>query len=86
AALDLTRVRLATEKELADLFPDCELGAMPPLGGLFGMPVYVDSALGHIDSIAFNGGTHRDVVILSYADFVKMVKPKTVHFARYVSV
>ncbi len=85
AALDLTRVRLATEKELAELFIDCELGAMPPFGNLFGMPVYVDSSLAKQDTIAFNAGTHRDVVHMKYKDFERLVQPRIVHFGRYVT-
>ncbi|MDX2154700.1 MAG: YbaK/EbsC family protein [Bryobacteraceae bacterium] len=85
AALDLTRARLATERELAGLFPQCELGAMPPVGVMFGMPVYVDSSLTRNQTIAFNGGTHRDVVILRYADFEKLVQPRVMQFARFVT-
>jgi Ala-tRNA(Pro) deacylase len=85
AALDLSRVRLATEKELAELFPDCELGAMPPFGSLFGMPVFVDSSLARQDIIAFNAGTHRDVVHMNYRDYERIAQPRVVHFARWVT-
>jgi Ala-tRNA(Pro) deacylase len=84
-ALDLSRARLATEKELSELFPDCELGAMPPFGSLFGMPVFVDSSLGRQDVIAFNAGTHRDVVHMKYRDFERISQPRVVHFARWVT-
>jgi Ala-tRNA(Pro) deacylase len=80
--LGLARLRLATEAELGELFPGCELGAMPPLGNLFGMPVYVDGRLAGEDMIAFNGGTHRDVVHMHYADFERLVNPMVVPFAR----
>lgn len=83
AALDLSRVRLATEKEIAELFLDCELGAMPPFGSLFGLPVFLDSCVARQDTIAFNAGTHRDVVQMKYADFDRLVQPRVVHFARY---
>jgi len=83
--LGLTRLRLATETELGDLFPDCELGAMPPLGNLFGLPVYVDTQLAAEEIIAFNAGTHRDVVYMRYRDFQQLVKPEIVPFARRVS-
>jgi Ala-tRNA(Pro) deacylase len=82
AALGLRRARLATEKELAELFPDCELGPMPPLGNLYKMPTYVESSLAEEEWIAFNGGTHRDVVYLRFEDFRRLVKPVIVHFAR----
>lgn len=83
--LGLARLRLATEQELDQLFPDCEVGAMPPFGNLFGLPVYVESGLAGEERIAFNAGTHRDVVYLRYRDFEKLVKPKVVHFARSVA-
>lgn len=85
AALELTRVRLATEKELAELFLDCELGAMPPFGSLFGLPVFVDSSLTRQDTIAFNAGTHRDVVHMRYRDYEQIAQPRVVHFARWVT-
>ena len=78
------RLRLATEKELAGLFPECELGAMPPFGSLFHMPVYVDSRLAGEEMIEFNAGTHRDVVRLRFRDYESLVKPIIVNFARVV--
>jgi Ala-tRNA(Pro) deacylase len=80
--LDMPRLRLATEKELAALFPDCEVGAMPPLGALFDMPVYIDYSLTHEDEIAFNASTHRDVIHMKYVDFANVVWPHKVAFAR----
>lgn len=82
AALGIKRARLATEKELAELFPDCELGAMPPLGNLYKMPTYVESSLAEEEWIAFNAGTHQDVVHLRFEDFKRLTKPLIVHFAR----
>jgi Ala-tRNA(Pro) deacylase len=82
AALGLQRLRLATEAELAELFPECELGAMPPFGNLFGLPVYVDSAVAGEETIAFNAGTHRDVVLMRFKDYQNLVKPEIVRFAR----
>lgn len=80
--LALSRLRLATEAELADLFPPCELGAMPPFGNLFGLPVYVDSRLAGEDMITFNAGTHRDVIHMHFGDFERMVQPSVVAFSR----
>ncbi|HOK48490.1 MAG TPA: YbaK/EbsC family protein [Bryobacteraceae bacterium] len=80
--LGLSRLRLATEAELKDLFPTCELGAMPPFGNLFGLPVYVDSRLAGEDMITFNAGTHRDVIHMHFADFERLVHPSIVPFAR----
>jgi Ala-tRNA(Pro) deacylase len=69
-------VRLARESEFAGRFADCELGAMPPLGNLYGMDVYVDPDLAKDEMIAFNAGTHTDLVVMRYADFERVVKPK----------
>ncbi len=80
--LGLSRLRLATEAELADLFPPCELGAMPPFGNLFGLPVYVDSRLAGEDMITFNAGTHRDVIHMHFRDFERLVQPSIVAFSR----
>lgn len=68
-------VRLATEKELAPLFEDCEPGAMPPFGCLYGKPVYVDVSLARDPEIVFNAGTHVDAIRMSYEDFAKLVQP-----------
>ena len=72
--LGLSYIRLANESELSDLFPDCELGAMPPFGDACEMPVIVDAGVAR-DYVAFTIGTHRDVVRLSFADFQKLAKP-----------
>lgn len=69
------QVRLATESELRSLFPDCEVGAMPPFGHLYGMKVYVAASLAHEKEIAFNAGTHTEVIKLSYEDFERLEKP-----------
>ena len=82
AALGLSQARLATEKELAELFPDCELGAMPPLGPLYGLPVYLDAVLAGQDTIAFNAGTHCDVIHMRTADFRRLVSPHIVSLTR----
>lgn len=68
-------VRLAEENEFKGLFPDCEVGAMPPFGNLYSIPVYVASALAEDKEIAFNAGTHTDVMKIGYSDFDKLVKP-----------
>ena len=75
-------VRLAGEQEFGDLFPDCELGAMPPFGSLYNLPVYVDESLAADEMIVFNAGTHRDAIRMRYGDFVGLAKPKVCSFAR----
>ena len=81
AALGLQEVRLATEEELSELFPHAELGAMPPLGKLFNLPVYLDERLNEEKHIVFNAGTHRDSVHMSVADYVRLTDPLITHFA-----
>jgi len=70
-----TSVELAKEDEFKDSFPDCELGAMPPFGNLFGVEVFVSPHLTAADRIAFNAGSHTDVMQLSYGDFKRLVDP-----------
>ncbi len=81
-ALGLSHVRLATEEELGKLFPDCELGAMPPFGALYGVKVYLDDSIAGEDMIAFNAGTHRDEVHMRTADYRKLANPAIVSLAR----
>jgi Ala-tRNA(Pro) deacylase len=81
-ALGLAQARLATEEELAKLFPDCELGAMPPIGALYGLPVYLDSALLDEKMIAFNAGNHRDVIHMQTDDYRALAQPTVVSMAR----
>jgi Ala-tRNA(Pro) deacylase len=69
---------LATEVEFAGLFPGCEPGAMPPFGNLYGIPVWVDESLARDDEIVFNAGNHEQTVHMRYADFARLVQPRTV--------
>jgi Ala-tRNA(Pro) deacylase len=74
-------VELATEQEFMELFPGCELGAMPPFGNLYGMDVYVAATLSDDEEIAFNAGSHTELVRLAYKDFERLVKPQVVKFS-----
>jgi len=78
AALGASHARLAEEKEFEALFPDCELGAMPPFGNLYGMDVYVDRMLAEDERIVFRAGTHTDTMRINYADFARLVNPMVV--------
>jgi Ala-tRNA(Pro) deacylase len=80
--LGLAQVRLAREDELKALFPDCELGAMPPLGPLYGMSVFLDAGLAGEDIITFNAGTHREVIHMHTAEFRRLVSPAIVSLVR----
>lgn len=68
-------VELASEDEFADIFPNCEVGAMPPFGNLWDMEVFVDQRLREDEQIVFNAGNHTELVRLSYAEFERLVKP-----------
>ena len=72
---------LATEREFEELFPDCQLGAMPPFGNLYDMDVLVDKSLTDDEEIAFNACNHRELIRLSLADFTRLVKPAILEFA-----
>jgi Ala-tRNA(Pro) deacylase len=90
--VDLTRVGPATgakevflagEQEIATAFRDCEVGAMPPFGNLYGVPVYVDRLLAEDETIVFQAGTHTDTISMKYADYARLVRPRVVEFARH---
>ena len=70
------RAELADEGEFKNLFPGCELGAMPPFGNLYDMDVYVSQSLAEDEEIAFNAGSHTELIRLSYHDFESLVSPK----------
>lgn len=74
-------VRLASEREFKDMFPDCEVGAMPPLGNLYNLDVYVAKLLTESEEIAFNAGTHTEVIQMSYRDFERLEHPRVMKFA-----
>ena len=69
-------VELAREEEINGIFPDCTTGAMPPFGNLYHMPVYADRELIEDEDIAFNAGTHRELLKMHFKDFNKLVHPK----------
>ncbi len=76
-----SKVELASEQEFEDMFPGCEIGAMPPFGNLYEMEVFVDKSLCEDEEIAFNAGSHTELIRLSYKDFEGLVKPKVVKFS-----
>jgi Ala-tRNA(Pro) deacylase len=78
--LGAEKAKLASEEEFRSLFPDCEVGAMPPFGNLYGMDVYVAPSLAEEAEIAFNAGTHTEVIKMAYKDFERLVKPKVINF------
>lgn len=74
-------VTLADEDDFKDMFPDCDVGAMPPIGNLYGMDVYVDEQLTRDKEIAFNAGSHSELIRLEYRDFERLVHPKVEKFS-----
>lgn len=71
-------VELAAERDFKDRFPGCEVGAMPPFGNLYEMPVYVSDRLAEEDDLAFTAGSHSEIIRLKYGDFERLVRPKKV--------
>lgn len=80
-ALGTDKIRLAHEKEFLNLFPDCEVGAMPPFGNLYGIEVYVAQSLTEEEEIAFNSCSHSELMRMKFKDFQKLVKPKVIKFS-----
>ena len=80
-AAGVEAVELAGEGEFQELFPDCDVGAMPPFGNLYGVRVFVDRNLAEDEEIAFNAGTHTEVVKMAYNDFEALVKPQVGDYA-----
>ena len=81
AASGAREVVLATEQEFKGLFPGCDIGAMPPFGNLYGMEVFVSRSLTEDKEIAFNAGSHHELIRLAYQDFERLVKPKIADFS-----
>jgi len=79
--LGIDEVRLAYEQEFIDKFPDCEAGAMPPFGNIYGMEVFVADSLAEDEEIAFNACSHTELMKMKYSDFEKLVKPKRIKFS-----
>ena len=79
--LGAKEVRLAYEQEFIDKFPDCEVGAMPPFGNIYGMDVFVAESLADDEEIAFNACNHTELIKMSFSDFEKLVQPKRIKFS-----
>ncbi|MEN6407781.1 MAG: YbaK/EbsC family protein [Thermoguttaceae bacterium] len=75
------KVQLASEQAFRDMFPGCEVGAMPPFGNLFDMEVYVSTLLTADEEIVFNAGSHTELLRLPFKDFERLVHPKIARLA-----
>ncbi|MBW2232867.1 MAG: YbaK/EbsC family protein [Deltaproteobacteria bacterium] len=82
-ALGATEVCLAREDEFHEFCPDCEVGAAPPFGNLYGLPVYVSTSLAADDMITFNAGTHSSAVRMAYSDFERLVGPRVLALCKH---
>ena len=80
--MDADSVELASEKEFGDLFPDCQLGAMPPFGNLYGMDVFMATRLAEDRYIAFSAGSHTELIQMAFRDYVRLVRPIELNFSR----
>ena len=80
-AAEASSIDLAGEMEFEEMFSECEVGAMPPFGNLYGMDVFVSSALAEDEEIAFNAGTHVELIRMLYGDFERLVKPRVADFS-----
>jgi Ala-tRNA(Pro) deacylase len=80
-ALGTSQVELATEVEMAKLFPDCEIGALPPFGSNYGMATLVDQSLVQNETITFEGNSHHEVIKMKFSDFQRLEQPTLASFA-----
>ncbi len=83
--LEASDVHLANEEEFKNIFPNCDVGAMPPFGNLWNIPVYVAESLTDQERITFNAGNHMELIQMDYNDFERLVKPKVLRYS-YQSV
>ena len=75
-ALNSENIELASEQKFSRAFPDCEVGAMPPFGNLYNMEVFVSESITEHEKIAFNAGSHSEIIKMYYKDYERLVSPK----------
>ncbi len=80
-ALRVPFARLANEAEFRDMFPDCDVGAMPPFGNLYGMEVIIDETLTEDEEIVFNAGSHQELIKMKFMDYRRLVRPHILHLS-----
>lgn len=81
ATTEVNRLEMLTESELVKLFPDCELGAIPPFGNLYGIEVWADRKVADAEEMVFCAGTHEDCIRMRYSEFAKLVHPRLGRFS-----
>jgi Ala-tRNA(Pro) deacylase len=79
--LGAQKVRLASESEMGQIFPDCEVGAIPPLAQRPGVPMIMDQALDEEGEIVMQAGTHEDSIRMNYRDWFALARPRIASFA-----
>jgi Ala-tRNA(Pro) deacylase len=77
-------VELADEDEFKGMFPECDIGAMPPFGNLYGMDVFVAETLAEDEEISFNAGSHTELIKMAYKDFENLAKPFKLKFSAHM--
>ena len=82
--LQCEEVQLADEDALAGIFSDCERGAAPPIGRLYGLPTLMDESLFADDRVTFQAGTHSDAVTMTLADYRRVAQPEVAYFGRHI--
>jgi Ala-tRNA(Pro) deacylase len=82
--LQSKRIGIAKEKDFEELFPDCEVGAMPPFGNLYNLEVWVDQVLAADEFIVFQAGTHVETLKIKYDDYARLVNPKMGDFSLHL--
>ncbi len=73
-------VVLADEKDFEDIFPDCEVGAMPPFGNLYNIKMFISEELSHDEEFVFNAGSHETLIKIRYYDYERLMHPMVVNF------
>jgi Ala-tRNA(Pro) deacylase len=81
AALQCKKVGMAKEKDFEELFPDCEIGAMPPFGNLYDLEVWVEQVLSEDEFIVVQAGSHVETLKMKYSDYARLVNPKVGDFS-----
>ena len=82
--LEAQEINIADEQKLSELFPDCELGAEPPIGRLYNMPTLMDESLVADSHVTFQAGTHRDAITMSLAEYRRVTQPEMGYFGKHL--
>jgi len=82
--LNATEVVIEEEHKLQEIFPDCELGAGPPIGKLYGLPTLMDLSLMQDEQVTFQAGNHTTAVTMSFRDYRRAADPEIANFGRHI--